>query len=95
MIQMSKKSIALMLEAIPIVSAVTSYALVVSKFDSNLIRWVISVTFLLAFLGFVFFFIGRKLAKESKAVLVLGILDLLSTVFIIGIYAVAILVFAW
>ena len=88
---MNKKTVAVIVEIIPLVSAVVSYALLVSKLDSALIRNTISVTFLLAFLGFVFFFIGRKLAKESRAVRILGIFDWLATIFIIAIYVVAFL----
>jgi hypothetical protein len=86
-----KKTIAIILEIIPVLSAVLSYTLVVFGPDSALIRTVIAVTFLLAFLGFVFFFVGRWLAKEDKAVRILGIFDWLSTVFIIAIYVVAFL----
>jgi len=91
---MNKKRIAIIAEIIPLVSAVVSYVLTVSKFDSELIRTVISITFLLAFLGFVFFFIGRKLAKESKAVRILGIFDWLATLYVIAIYVIAIFSFA-
>ncbi|MBR1597402.1 MAG: hypothetical protein IJ661_00655 [Lachnospiraceae bacterium] len=71
---MNKKIIAIITELIPIVSAVTSYTLIVSNIDSVLVRKVISVTMILAFLGFVFFFIGRRLSKEDKAVRILGYL---------------------
>ncbi len=87
---MTKKNIAIIVELIPIVSAVLSYLLTVSKYDSELIRNVISITFLLAFLGFVFFFVGRWLAKENKAVKILGVFDWLATVYVIAIYAIAI-----
>ena len=90
-----KKSIAIILETIPVVSAIVSCVLLFSQVDSSLVRAIIAVTMPLAFLGFVMFFIGRRLVKGDKAVLILGILDLLATVSIIGIYAVAFLVFAW
>lgn len=86
---MNKKIIAIITELIPIVSAVTSYTLIVSNIDSVLVRKVISVTMILAFLGFAFFFIGRKIAKEDKAVRVLGVLDLLMPVLVIGFYVIA------
>ena len=92
---MSKKTVAIIAEIIPLISAPLGYFLVVSKYDSAVTRWVIAIAFLLAFLGFVFFFIGRWLAKESKVVRVLGILDWLATLFIVGFYALAIFVFAW
>ena len=44
---------------------------------------------ILAFLGFAFFFIGRRLSKEDKAVRVLGVLDLLMPVLVIGFYVIA------
>ena len=86
---MNKKIIAIIAELIPIVSTVTSYTLIVSNIDSGLIRNVITVTMVLAFLGFAFFFIGRKLSKEDKAVRVLGILDLLMPLLVIGFYVIA------
>ena len=86
---MNKKIIAIITELIPIVSAVTSYTLIASNIDSVLVRKVISVTMILAFLGFAFFFIGRRLSKEDKAVRVLGVLDLLMPVLVIGFYVIA------
>ncbi len=90
---MNKKIIAILAELVPLVSAVTSYLLIVSKFDSPIIRGVIPVTMLLAFFGLAFFFIGRKLAKESKAGRVLGVLDCITTLSVIGFYVVVILNF--
>lgn len=88
---MSKKTVAVIVEIIPLVSAVVSYTLTVSSFDSGLVRLVIAITFLLAFLGFVFFFVGRMLAKEDKTVRILGIFDWLATIFVIAFYALAFL----
>ena len=48
---------------------------------------------MIAFFGFVFFIIGRKLVREDKTILVLGILDILATLFILGIYVIAIFSF--
>ncbi len=90
---MNKKTIAIITEIIPMISAVTSYLLIISKFDSAIIRGVISVTMFFAFFGFAFFFIGRKLAKGSKAVRVLGVLDCITTLSVIGFYVVVILNF--
>ena len=90
---MNKKTIAIILEPIPVVSAVLTITLIVLPLSSAFIRKLITVTFVLALLGFVFFFIGRKLAGEDKAVRVLGILDLLSGVVIVGYYVLAIMVF--
>ncbi len=88
---MSKKTVAVIAEIIPLVSAVVSYTLTVSSIDSGLVRLVIAITFLLAFLGFVFFFVGRMLAKEDKTVRILGIFDWLATIFVIAFYALAFL----
>lgn len=88
-----KKIIAIILEIIPIVSAVISYPLLVSSLDSPVVRLIIAVTFLCAFFGFVFFFIGRMLSKNDKAVRILGVFDLLATLYIVGIFIVAIFVF--
>ena len=90
---MRKRTIAIVLELIPVISAPVSYILIFSKLDSEPVRQVIMFTTLLAFLGFVFFFIGRKLAKTDKAVKVLGILDWLATVSVIGFYVLAIFSF--
>ena len=90
---MIKKKIALILEWIPIISAPVSYILVMSASDSDLIRRVISITMLLAFLGFIFAIIGRKLAKEDRAVRILSILDRLATVYVIVFYVIAIFSF--
>ena len=88
---MNKKTIAIILEIIPIISAPITYLLIVFGPDSGLLRSIITVTMLLAFLGFVFFFIGRKLAKQERAVRILGIFDILATLAVIGFYALAFL----
>ena len=90
---MNKKTQAVLLELIPIFSAILGPALVVSDWDGPAVRWVIRITFLLAALGFLFFFAGRKLEPEDKMVRVLGILDLCSVLVIIGIYVLAFVVF--
>ena len=86
---MNKKTIAIIIEAIPVAAAVLSVVLLYAPFDTSAVKQLTSVTFGLAFLGFVVFFIGRKLAKGDKTVKILGILDLLSTLTIIGIYVLA------
>ncbi len=90
---MNKKLIAIIAEIIPLVSAVVSYILLVANIDSDLIRLVIAITFLLAFLGVVFFFVGCMLAKEDKTVRILGIFDWLATLYVIVIYVIAIFSF--
>lgn len=91
---MNKKIIAVIAELIPVICAPLSYFLVVSTFESDLIGKLIPVTFLLAFLGFVFFFVGRKLAKEDRLVRILGILDCLASVYVVAFYTLAIFLFA-
>ena len=81
------------MEIIPILSAAVSFPLILSAYDSALIQRVISITMLLAFLGFLFFIIGRKLAKEDKLVRILGVLDLLATVCVVVFYILAIFSF--
>ena len=71
---MSKKTIAIIVEAIPLVSIVVFLASVFSAYDSPVMRIVTLVTSVLAFLGFVFFFIGRMLARGERIVTILGIL---------------------
>ena len=72
---MSRKTIAIIVEAIPLVSIVVFLASVFSSYDSPVMRIVTLVTSVLAFLGFVFFFIGRMLARGERIVTILGILD--------------------
>lgn len=86
---MNKKTVAVILELIPVISAVLSYIFIFSPSDLHVARSIIAVSFLLAFLGFGFFFIGRRLAKGETIVRILGILDWLATISIIAIYALA------
>jgi hypothetical protein len=90
---MNRKTAAVLMEIIPILSAAVSFPLILSAYNSALIQRVISITMLLAFLGFLFFIIGRKLAKEDKLVRILGVLDLLATVCVVVFYILAIFSF--
>ena len=54
-LQMNRKTAAILVEIIPILSAAVTFPLILSSYDSDLIRRVSSVTMLLAFLGFLFF----------------------------------------
>ncbi|MBR4896160.1 MAG: hypothetical protein IKZ41_07020 [Clostridia bacterium] len=90
---MKKKTLAIILEAIPILSAVVSIGLILSPYNSAPIRGIISAGVLLALFGFVFFFIGRRLAKGDRAVRILGIFDWLAMASIIVLYALAIISF--
>ena len=86
---MTRKLIAIIAEIIPVISAILFFILISSSSNSVLAKNMILVTMLFSLMGFAFFLIGRKLAKESKAVRILGILDLLATVSIIGVYILA------
>ncbi len=88
---MNNKKIAMITELIPVISAPLSIILIMSAFDSKVIRNIISVTMLFGFLGFVAFLVFRKLGKEDKTVKMLGRLDLLATFAVVGFYALAFL----
>ena len=80
---MDKKKIATIVEIVPIVSAVLNFVFILAFEDSKFIRPIISITMFLAFFGFVFFFAGRSLGKDDKTVKILGIFDILATVYVI------------
>ena len=88
---MNKKTILTIIKLLPVVSAVLSFILVFSNAQAGMLT---TVAVILAFLGFVFFFIGRKSAKEDKTLKILGILDLLSTAAIIVMYAIVFIALA-
>ncbi|MBQ9902221.1 MAG: hypothetical protein IJM51_07545 [Clostridia bacterium] len=90
---MKKRTIAIIAEAIPPAAAAVSFLLTVSDYDSAAVRNVISVAFLLAFLGFAFFFIGRKLDRQSRVVRILGVFDWLATAYVLAFYIIAIFSF--
>ena len=88
---MDRKLIVKIAKLIPVISVIVSYLLILGAFHSDFARGLSGVTVILAFLGFVFFFIGRSLAKEDKLIKILGILDILSTLAIIALYALAVI----
>ncbi len=90
---MNKKNLAVILELIPIISAVAAFVLIRLPGDSDARSTVTAVTFFLAFFGFVFFFIGRRFARGDRAVRILGIFDWAATLSIIGFYILVIFVF--
>ncbi len=90
---MNKKNVAIFVQLVPIISAIISFILIEISYDAELITWIIYITTILAFFGFVFFFIGRKLCKKDKVVQILGILDWLSTIYVILLYVFAIFAF--
>ncbi len=90
---MKKKFIAIILELIPILSAIISFILIVLNYDTDIVRYTIKLTILLSFVGFIFFFIGRFIEKKDKLVKVLGLFDCFATLYIIIMYIIAIFSF--
>ena len=90
---MNKKNMIIIAEIVPILSAILSLIFLLLPNGSNLSSKIMPAVTLIAFLGFIFFFIGRKFCKENKAVKILGILDILSTVYVIIIYIMAVFSF--
>ena len=91
---MTKRTTAIIIEVLPIVSVISALALLMRETDSLFLRTATAVVFLLASLGFVAFFAGRKLAKGDRIVRILGVFDWLATACIIGIYVLGIIVIA-
>ncbi len=81
------------MELIPLVSVVVSFYLIIAGKFSGTDRTVIYITFFLAFLGFIPFIVGRKIAGQYRIVQLLGILDLVTTIYVIGFYVLAALSF--
>ena len=79
---MNKKNVAIVLELLPIISI----ALVVISSLVSMGSILPAVCMIIAFFGFLFFIIGRVLAKEEKIVRILGICDILATVGVIAFY---------
>ncbi|MBQ6392245.1 MAG: hypothetical protein IJH60_01925 [Eubacterium sp.] len=90
---MNKKIIAIVLELIPVVSAVVSFYLFTTSKDSALIRKTLLVSFVFSLLGIAFFIVGRKLAGDDKTVRILGLLDLVASIYVIAFYVLAIISF--
>lgn len=90
---MKKRTTIIALELVPIVSAIISFILIKISYDAELLTWLLYITTLLAFIGFIFFFIGKKFCKKDKTVFILGILDWLSTIYVIMLYILAIFSF--
>lgn len=90
---MNKKNTALILEIIPIISTAAFFIITYSKMDSALLKTINTAAVIIALLGLPAFIAGRILAKESKPVKILGILDILCTAAVIGFYILAFFVF--
>ncbi len=90
---MNKKNVAIILELIPIVSVIVTFVLIFSPINAERIQWLTGTTTILALFGFVFFIVGRILAREEKVVRILGIFDWISMVAIVGLYVLAIFSF--
>ena len=91
---MKKRTKAILTELIPIVSVISALLLLKRDTDSPFLRIITAVAFIFAFVGFLAFFIGRKLAGEDKTVMILGVLDWIATAVIVGTYALAFFVMA-
>ena len=90
---MNKKILAIVMELIPVISVPVAIGLIASPLDSPAVRKIIAVTIFLGFLGIPAFLIGRLLAKGDRTVKILGVLDILATVAVIGYYILAICLF--
>ncbi len=84
---MDRKTLLTIVRIIPPVSAVLAFILLFSPAQAGGLT---AAAVLLAFFGFVFFFVGRKSAKEDKTLRILGWLDLASTAAVILLYIIAI-----
>ena len=91
---MKKRTKAIIIELIPIVSVISALLLLKRDTDSPFLRIITAVAFIFAFVGFLAFFTGRKLAGEDKTVKILGVLDWIATAIIVGIYALGFFVMA-
>ena len=91
--EMKNRTAVIILKLIPVISAPLAYILMISPAGSKVPGNITAAATLLGFLGFAFFFIGRKHFREDKTVRILSILDIVATVIIIGIYVIAIMVF--
>ena len=86
---MNKKMIAVIAEIVPVVSAAAFFVLMYTDLGSQDTMVANTIAMALAVLGFVFFIAGRKLDREDKLARVLGIMDILATVSIVGFYVLA------
>lgn len=92
--KMAKRTTAIIIELLPLLSVISALLLLKIDIDSPCIRIITMLIFILAFFGFVAFFIGRNLASEDKTVKILGVLDWIATAIIVGIYVLAFFVMA-
>ena len=91
---MTKRTTAILIELIPIISVISALLLLKRDTDSPFLRIITAAAYLFAFFGFIAFFIGRKLAGDDKTVKILGVLDWIATAIIVGIYALGFFVMA-
>lgn len=90
---MNKKSLATVIEIIPVIATAAFFTITYSSINGAAVNTINTAAVIAALLGLPFFIIGRILAKESKPVLILGILDILCTVSVIAFYTLAIFLF--
>lgn len=86
---MKKRTSVIILELLPIISAITAYFItfVIEK-ESILTLIVSAIAIVLAFNGYILYLLFRKIAKEDTLVKVLGFLDIASSLAIIIFYIV-------
>ena len=87
---MNKRIAAIIIEIMPIISAIIALSLILSPAKAAWLKPIISVTTLLAFLGVGVFFAGHKLVKGDRIVSIIGIADILATISIVLLYIIAI-----
>ena len=74
--KVDRKKLAITLEIIPLASFVLGMIMIFTPLiDSNVFIWIDSVLLFLAFFGFLFGIIARKLVKDDKTVKILSIFD--------------------
>ena len=88
-----KKMVAVILELIPVLSALLAYILFQSQYNTELIRTMILVAIILSFNGFAFGIAGCLLAGKDKIVKILALLDFLTTGLVVGFYILVIFLF--
>ena len=90
---MSKKTMAIFLECIPIAAALFAVPMIFINTKEPIISRIAFWAVIVAFFGFAFFIVAMALGGREKVVKVLGFFDILSTLVIVVIYTLAIFSF--
>jgi len=83
-----RKFIAIIIELIPVVAAVTTYLLIFLPLGNASVKQITTVTMVITLLGFIFGIIGKKIESEDRTVRIFGILAWLSTISVFVFFAV-------